>query len=103
MGAGHQKDQTPVGSLGFSVSLPSCLEKGEELKMGLMINDAYLGKPPQKPKSTGFGELPGGTQGGSGRVDACPVPHTLPYTSLQCGCSPLPFKTLFNKLVNVFP
>lgn len=50
MGAGHQKDQTLVGSLGSSASLPNSLEKGEGLKKDLMISEAYLRKLHRNPR-----------------------------------------------------
>lgn len=45
MGSVHQKE-TLVGCLGFSVSFSDSLEKGEGLKMELMVNVVYLRKLP---------------------------------------------------------
>ena len=43
-------------SLEFSALPPHSLEKEEEI----IIDHAYIMKPPQNPNNTGFGELPGG-------------------------------------------
>ena len=51
--------------------LPHSLEMKEGLKVELMVNHAYVMKPPQNPKSTEFWHLSGWwTHGGAGRV-AC--------------------------------
>lgn len=46
MSADHWKDQATIRSLEFSAPTPHSLEKEEKLKMELMIDHAYMGKPP---------------------------------------------------------
>ena len=45
MGAGHQKDQTLIRILEVSSPFPN-LQEVEGLKVDLIINDAYMIKPP---------------------------------------------------------
>lgn len=59
MALGHQKDQVMIGGLEFSAPAPHSLEKGEGLKMELMLDHDYGRKAPQNPQSVGFRELPG--------------------------------------------
>lgn len=44
MGAAHQKAQTMIRSLEFSVLLFHSLERGERLEMESIINHAYIMK-----------------------------------------------------------
>ena len=67
--AGHQKDQAMIRSLKFSVPHPQSPERGEGLKMDLIVDHTYVRKPPSNPRSTGFGGLLGWwTLRGAGRV-----------------------------------
>lgn len=80
--------------------------------MELIIDSAYVRKPPSNPKSVGFGELPGGgAYLCAGRVThpkctgtETPVVGILPDLALcvsSYGYSFVSFITSFNKLVNL--
>ena len=103
-----------IGSLEFSsISYPhQSLEKGEGLKMKLMILHAYvMNKASIKPQSMGFGELSGWLTHSYLESDAsqfrgteAPAFRTHPGLSLHTSsssCSPVFFILSFNKLAKV--
>lgn len=104
--AGHQKDQTLIRCLEFSVSPPPPFSR-EGRRAGDKVSDqSCLGgwSPHKNNKITGFRGLLGGwTHGGDGRAlcpdtwKCPPLPHTLPWAPPSSGCSWL--RSFHNKLV----